>query len=557
MSLINTCGAQNRFAVLITELMADPSPQVMLPNNEWIEIKNVGPVALSLHNWRVADLNSQSGPLPNITLQPDSFLIVCAGSALTNMSVYGRTVSVSSFPSLDNEGDMIYIKSPTGEIIHFVNYQNSWYKNSLKEEGGWSLEIIDPTNPCSGDGNWAASVDGSGGSPGRMNSTNAVNKDLQPPKPGHAYTTDSISIVVVFDEPLDSLTAAMSTGYTIDNGPSIIASTCLVPGFTEVLLKTSQPLVAGKTYQLRCMGVKDCSGNAMLNPLEVRVGLPENPLEGDILVNEILFNPVTTGYDYVEFFNNSKKIIDASRLFIAGRNNSGNLVSIEALSAVPFYIFPAEYLVITIEPTAVSRQYLVKYPERILALSSFPSLPDDEGILVILDAQGKILDELYYHENWHFGLMTNNEGVALERVDPGSKTQERGNWHSAAATAGYGTPGYINSQYKMPLTNRAGISVHPPVFSPDNDGRDDIASLLFEIPQTGFVANVMILDLAGHPVRHLVKSQTIARKGYWNWDGLDEEGRKLPPGVYIFFTEIFNLQGHKQRFKTPVLLAAP
>ena len=555
MNLVYTCRAQNRFGVIITEIMADPSPQVMLPNNEWIEIKNVGPVALSLHNWRVADLNSQSGPFPNIILQPDSFLIVCAVSAVSNMSVYGRTVSVSSFPSLDNEQDLIYIKSSTGEIIHFVSYQNTWYKNSLKQEGGWSLEMIDPANPCSGDGNWTACIDASGGSPGRINSKNAVNKDFQPPKPRHAYTTDSMSIIVVFDEPLDSFSATMLAGYTIENGPAIVAATCLVPGFTEVMLRTNQPLIAGITYKLRCMSVKDCCGNAILNPQQVRVGLPENPLGGDCLVNEILFNPVTTGYDYIEFYNNSKKVIDASRLFIAGRNNSGNLVSLVPLSAIPFYIFPDEYLVVTTEPTAMSRQYLVKHPERILDIASVPSMPDNEGIIVVMDAQGNVIDELHYHENWHFGLISNNEGVALERIDPGGRTQDRGNWHSAAATAGYGTPGYINSQYKLPSTSIAGISVHPPVFSPDNDGRDDITSLMFEIPQTGFVANVMIFDLAGHPVRHLVKSQTLALKGHWNWDGLDEEGLKLAPGIYIFFTEIFNLQGHKQRFKTPVLLA--
>ena len=35
----------------------------------------------------------------------------------------------------------------------------------------------------------------------------------------------------------------------------------------------------------------------------------------------------------------------------------------------------------------------------------------------------------------------------MERINPDSDTQDEMNWTSASATAGYGTPGYRNSQY--------------------------------------------------------------------------------------------------------------
>ena len=75
--------AQHRYDVLITEIMADPSPQVGLPNAEWIELKNVSNTAINLQGWRLGDANSLSGPMPSFTLQPDSFLIVCNSSGVT------------------------------------------------------------------------------------------------------------------------------------------------------------------------------------------------------------------------------------------------------------------------------------------------------------------------------------------------------------------------------------------------------------------------------------------------------------------------------------------
>jgi flagellar hook assembly protein FlgD len=143
----------------------------------------------------------------------------------------------------------------------------------------------------------------------------------------------------------------------------------------------------------------------------------------------------------------------------------------------------------------------------------------------------------------------------LERVDPDKPTQDAGNWHSAASTAGYGTPGYKNSQYKQTDNINATIEVAPKVFSPDNDGIDDIAAIQYQINETGYVANVTIFDVSGRVIRHLVKNATLGLKGSWNWDGLDEKGQKLLIGNYIIYTELFNLQGKKKQFKNVVVLA--
>ena len=194
-------------------------------------------------------------------------------------------------------------------------------------------------------------------------------------------------------------------------------------------------------------------------------------------------------------------------------------------------------------------------PGAILTLNSLPSFPDAEGFVLLLNQQGNVVDEVNYSDDWHFKLIDNAEGVSLERIDPGSPSQNPGNWHSAASTAGYGTPGYKNSQFKNQQSIAATIEVLPKVFSPDNDGFDDIATIQYKITEPGYVANITIFDAAGRPIRNLVRNGTLSTNGYWNWDGLDDKGRKLPVGAYILFTEIFNLQGKKERFKNVVVLA--
>lgn len=546
--------SQNRFDVIISELMPDPSPVVGLPASEWIELKNCSTQPVSLQNWRLIDANGQSGPLPAFVLQPDSFLIVCSSSALAAMTQSGIGVAVSSFPSLDNEGEWIALKSPDGRIIHSVNYSSDWYGNALKKEGGWSLEMIDTRNPCSGKSNWTASIHPAGGSPGKKNSTDAGNPDTKAPQLLRSYLSDSVTLRLVFDEPLDSVEAAMATHYIISQGISIGSVSTVSPLFQEVQLKLSSPLTFNTIYTVKAEGLSDCKGNRVA-VAEIKAGRAQDPLPGQIVVNEILFNPVPNGEDYVEIYNHSNRVADLSRLFMANRNSSGAVSSIKALCSVPFYIYPGEYFAFTESPDQLPLYYMVRFPDRVLALSSPPSFPDEEGTVLLLNGQGAVIDEVKYNEDWHFTLISHAEGVALERLNPGEDSEDPGNWHSAATTAGYGTPGYQNSQYRSADTVTGQIKVSPVVFSPDNDGRDDLALIQYRLQESGYVANLVIFDVAGKPVRRLVRNALLGRTGSWTWDGLDESRRALPMGHYIIMAELFNLQGKKQLFKQVIVLA--
>ncbi len=547
--------AQNRYDVVIDELMADPTPQVGLPNNEWLELKNTTAAPINLQNWRIGDATGQSGAMPNFTLQPDSFVIVCTASAVAAMSAFGTTISVTSFPSLDNDGDQLFLRAANGRTIHAVSYSSTWYQNELKKDGGWTLEMIDTKSPCAGSSNWRASVSVTGGTPGKKNSIDAINNDQTAPKLKRAYTTDNVTIILVYDEPVDSLKGATLANYAIDGGLTLISAVTIAPLFDQVQLKTSTPLAANVVYTITASGITDCKGNTIGSSNRAKVGLPVDASTGEWIINEILFNPRSSAFDYVEFYNNSNKIFDASKLSIANRNSSGVISSIRALSATPYYIFPGDYIVVTEDAASLALNYLVMNPDNVFVLSSLPSFSDDEGDVIALNMQGNVVDEVVYKDDWQFKLIDDPEGVALERIDPVGPSQDETNWHSAASTAGYGTPTYKNSQYKLLSGINASIEVTPKVFSPDNDGFNDIATIQYKVGTAGFVANVTIFDGAGRPIRNLVQNGTMGLTGYWNWDGLNDKGLKLPVGTYIIFTEIFNLQGKKEHFKNVLVLA--
>lgn len=546
----------NRYDVVIDELMADPTPQVGLPNNEWIELRNTSATAFNLLNWRIGDATGQSGAMPSYVLQPDSFVIVCTASAVAAMSAYGPVISVTSFPSLDNASDVIYLRSPQNRIIHAVSYSDDWYQNALKKDGGWTLEMIDTKNPCSGFTNWKASSSATGGTPGKKNSVDAANRDITAPKLLRAFAVDNLNITLVFDEPLDSTKAGVAANYTISDGIGVPqTAVCTSPVFDKVNLKLNTILQPNKVYTVTVNTIADCANNAIGAKNTARFGLSVQADSFDVVINEILFNPKPNGVDYVEIYNRSNKIIDLKQMYIANRNSSGAVSSLQQLSADNYLLFPKDFMVVTTDIAAVKIQYVAQNPDYFIQLSSMPSFNDDKSNCILLNGQGNIVDELAYDEKWHFKLIDNREGVALERIEYDGKTQLQDNWHSAATNVGYGTPTYKNSQYKLNDAVQGDITVTPEIFSPDNDGMDDFATIAYSFPSAGYVANITVFDAAGRLIRNLQRNALCGIKGNYRWDGLGEKNQKLPVGIYIIYTEVFNLEGKKKQFKNTIVLA--
>ncbi|HNP54360.1 MAG TPA: lamin tail domain-containing protein, partial [Ferruginibacter sp.] len=519
---------QPQFAdVLIHEIMADPSPAVGLPETEWIELYNRSGFDVPLTGWRFGKPGSLQA-LPEYLLPADSFLILCSTSAANQLKAFGNVMGLSSFPSLSNEGDSLWLQSAEGRNVHAVAYQLNWYQNELKQSGGWSLEMMDPLNPCAGAGNWKASEAPIGGTPGHRNSVSVSNPDEQIPRLLRAYASDSTHVWLWMDEPLDSIAAANPLLYSISEGIGSPDSVSIYPPFfTTIRLSLSTPLQRYRLYEVMVQSIRDCVGNISDAANRARVALAERADSLDVLINEVLFNPATDGADFVELYQHGKNVINLMDLYIANRNTAGELANITPVSTTPDLLFPGDYRVLTSDPAALQRKHVVSFPDRI-SFVDLPSMNDDTGQVIILYKDGRVLDQLGYSDRWHFPLLIQTEEVSLERLQFSAPTQSADNWMSAAETAGFATPTYANSQQKREGVETGTITLDPPVLTPDGDGQDDVLLIWYRFTEPGNVAQVRIYDLAGRLVRTIAANSLCGLNGYFRWDGLTEQARSVP-----------------------------
>jgi hypothetical protein len=543
------------YDIVIDEIMADPSPSNGLPEVEWLEIRNVSPFEINLSGWKLAKSTGKSGSIANRILKPDSVLIICSTGSLASISAYGAALSVTSFPSLSNTEDLISLLAPDGRTIHAVNYTDDWYQNELKKQGGWSLEMIDINNPCSGNDNWSASININGATPGKINSIDAMNIDDYSPRLIRAFASDSLHLLLNFNEPMDSLSAMNVANYQIDNGIGMPVSVLpLAPLFDKIIIEINVPFHEQIIYNVTVNGVTDCISNSIGRYNTTRFGLATLPDSFDIVVNEILFNPKSDGVDYVELYNRSEKMIDLKNLHIANLNSLGVIDNIVSMPDDGYLFFPKQILAFTTNSSMVYRNYVSNHPDNIITVNELPSFNDDEGNVILLNEQGNIIDKLSYKDDWHFKLLNDIEGIALERINYDSKTQDENNWHSASATVGFGTPADKNSQCLDNDILSGTINVTPKIISPNNDGFDDLAAIYYSFPDPGYVVNIIIFDISGNPVKHLQTNALCGVQGNYTWDGLNDKNQRINTGQYIVYTEVFNLNGSVKRFKNCITL---
>jgi hypothetical protein len=187
-------------------------------------------------------------------------------------------------------------------------------------------------------------------------------------------------------------------------------------------------------------------------------------------------------------------------------------------------------------------------------VEDLPDYSNDAGIVRLYNRSQLIIDEFPYTEEMHFPLLNTTEGVALERIHPDKPTNDQDSWHSASDASGYGTPGYQNSQFTDSKDVDKRFHVEPEVFSPNNDGHNDLLSINYQFDKAGIVATLEIYDAKGRRIRTLVNNKTLSTEGSVNWDGLTDDNQNAPMGIYLIYIELFDLEGNTEAIKRHCVL---
>jgi hypothetical protein len=367
--------------------------------------------------------------------------------------------------------------------------------------------------------------------------------DIIPPQLEKAKIVSSHTVELVFDEVLNKETARQKSNYVLVNEeryPDSIHFNEFLPN--RVILQYSDPFLSERIYILQVSNISDLKGNALAFPVLKQIYLPAHPEKGDLIVNEILFNPFEEGDDYLEIFNRSNKIISLNGLEINNAQSNANGIVIDS----EFDLFPHQYLVMSPDTNLLSSFYFM--PDSVRKFQhKLPSFNNDKGNVSLYansDGMNIMIDSFDYDESMHFELIEELDGLSLERIYIELDTNDETNWQSAASYTGGGTPGYQNSQkLETGIFPESLFSISEPVFSPDNDGFMDVLSVQYQMPEDGYMANVSIFNSSGYFITKLVNNHLLGTKGVIIWDGLNDDHKKNLIGPYILYCEVFHPDG--------------
>ncbi len=527
--------------VIITEVMADPTPVLGLPEVEYLEIYNRSAKYFDLAGWVVTD-GATSETLTTYILLPGDYVLICepGDGVLFGISNY---LDGGGIPTLNNTEDDLILRDPTAVTIDSIHYTDDWYNDPSKDGGGWSIEREHLDAPCNDITNWRASVNSLGGTPGVQNSVWTDVGDTDPPSVATFNVLNDSQVSLFFDEEMDTnITANVTINPTVGSLSWSYSTLTSLELFPSVLI----PSVL---YDVTISLASDCWGNPMSET--ITLGLPDSIVAEDIIINEVMFNPLTGGSDYVEIYNRSDKILNLEELWMANWDDS--VTNYESLIDQQLLVLPGEYVLLTEDTLDVINDFLL-YGDAFLEIADLPTYPNDSGTVYLISKDSVIIDFFHYDEDFHFDLIKDEDGKSLERITFDGGMNNPDNWHTASEVVQWGTPGYVNSQY-MNITPSGIVSIDPQLFSPDNDSYNDVLTITLELAGTDNVVDVDIFDNQGRLIRQLKDNFFVGTDALITWDGTNDEGSKASIGTYILLVSVLDSDNNREKYKLVCVLA--
>lgn len=529
------------FPVVLSEVMSNPlgreSGAFSAGDcNEFVELYNLSPETLDLSLYRLSDGDEEDGlqafPDSSIlehypglrltpTLPPGTFALILdpeyTNPACENPSPYAIPSGTVVLSPLDTDlgnglasTDPLFLIAPSGDTVS--SFAATW--SPPLPPDGVSFERRDLEGGDNSE-NWALSRDSSGATPGRPNSL-SLRYDLalsaflgfapSNPAPGTPITlhfeVQNLGIQVP-ESP--SLRIALDTGETLS---TVLPSGPPPDSARETTLSLPFP-------------------GTGVHPFKAWLDLPEDGNRGNDTISGILFSealPLAINeimYDdepeWVELVNASDRLLPLKGLLLR------DLSSTPPASLPDTLLPPGGFVVLTPDTVA----FAARFPGvRAFQPPSFPTLNNNRETLFLGYPQ-TLMDSVPYRASWGGG-----DGVSLEKRAPDLPSDRWESWAPCQDPLG-GTPGRVNSVYIPPGRMTARVSLSQKLFSPL---QGEAVRITCRFPEPVHLS-VMLFNSAGERIRTLFEGEAPSGEKNLSWNGTDEVGRVLPPGLYLLLVE--------------------
>ncbi len=538
-------------SLVINELMPAPRADLDLPNVEYVELFNPSEKEFRLQGLKFSNSRS-STTLPEYWIQPGEYILLVPSSQANQLREFGPVVSINSWPTMLNSGDVMSLASSSEVLIDQVSYSTSSWRGIEFANGGYSLEVINPFFLCDNSELTRPSTDPLRGTPGRQNSLFLTEASVEELKIETALFVSPDLVELVFNQPFFP---SINVDQVFFSPELRLDSAWISSSGRGLQIKLAQPAKPSQKYRVKISSLVTCDGGLLGNPISTEVVLTEQAEQGDLIINEVLFDARAGDPKFVEIYNTTDKYLSLDSWAFANLDDSGLPDQIRIFGTRGRFLEPGGYLAVSTDSSRLRLAYPKSLDGGFLQVTSLPSYPISGGTVVLISTKGEVMEKFTYDPKMHHPLLRNTKGVSLERISSTTKVDVLSNWQSASGNEDYATPGRKNSTALSGEFESNLINIDPQIFDPDGSFGPAFTTINYKLDQPGWVGSFSIYTSSGLLVQNLAQNQILGTSGLLTWNGIDNLGARVRPGYYVLIVELFDLNGKISIVKKTIVVA--